>query len=387
MTDVHGQVAPGFEAVREAFARNFAEHGEVGASVCVYRRGTPVVDLWAGEADPQTGRPWQADTICLVFSTTKGVTAACVHRLVERGEIDLDAPVARYWPEFAANGKGAITVRQVLTHQAGLAAVEGDLTLEEVCAWQPVVDAIARQAPGWEPGTAHGYHARSYGWILGEVIRRVTGRTAGSFLAEEVAGPLDADFFVGLPEREEPRVARMLPAPPLTDPKQIELREKIMGPDTWLGRVLSGPSNLFAYDDMWNTRALHATEMPSSNGIASARGVARIYAAMIGEVDGVRLLREETMQAARTLQVEGPDKVILVPMRFGLGFTLRGSLPPGTGKGAFGHPGAGGSLGFADPEAGLGFGYVMNQMKLGLAGDERSAGLVEALYASLASAH
>jgi CubicO group peptidase (beta-lactamase class C family) len=370
--------------VREAFARNFAEFGDVGAAVCVYRGGVPVVDLWAGFADPEAQRPWEADTIALVFSTTKGITAACVHRLVERGAIDLDAPVASYWPEFAANGKAAIRVRDVMTHRAGLAAVEGDLTLEEVCAWDPVCAAIAAQAPEWEPGTEHGYHARSYGWILGEVVRRVTGASLGTYVAQEVAGPLAADFFVGLPESEESRVARLLPAPDLTDPKQIALRDRFLGPGTLAGRVLSGPSDLFSYGDMWNARPLHATEMPSSNGIASARGVAKIYAALVGEIDGIRLLRAETVEEARAVQADGPDKVIRVPMRFGLGFALASTLAPACGAGCFGHPGAGGSLGFADPENALGFGYAMNQMKLGLAGDERAAGLAAAVFASLA---
>jgi CubicO group peptidase (beta-lactamase class C family) len=380
---IRGTVAPGFEPVRDAFARNFARHGEVGAAVCVYRRGEPVVDLQGGQADPATRRPWRGDTLALVFSTTKGITAACVLRLVERGELELEAPVARYWPEFAANGKAGITLRHVLTHRAGLAAVDGELTLDEVLAWDPVCRAIAAQAPGWEPGTQHGYHARSYGWILGEVIRRVTGTSPGRFLAKDVAGPLDADFFVGLPETEEERVAPTIPAPEPSDPEQLALRERFMGPDTLLGRVLSGPSNLFAYSQMWNTRALHAAEMPSSNGIASARGVARIYAAMVGELDGLRILRPETLERARRVEAEGPDKVIRVPMRFGLGFALGDTLAPACPAGCLGHPGAGGSLGFADPERQIGFGYVMNQMKLGLSGDERAAGLAEALYASL----
>jgi CubicO group peptidase (beta-lactamase class C family) len=383
VTEIHGDVAAGFELVRDAFAKNFTETGEVGAAVCVYRGGLPVVDLWAGVADPETGRPWTADTLVLVFSTTKGVTAACVHALVERGKLDLDTPVARYWPEFAANGKGGITLRDVMTHRAGLADVKGDLTLEDVCAWHPVCEAIAAQAPSWEPRTQHGYHVRSYGWILGEVVRRATGSTLGEFLAREVAGPLDADFHVGLAEEHEPRVAPIVPAPVPTDPEQLALRETFMGSDTLLGRALSGPSNLFEYGPMWNGRCLHATEMPSSNGIASARGVARIYASLVGEVDGLRLLAPETVTAASALQVEGNDAVILVPTRFGLGFMLPPVLSPSCPEGCFGHPGAGGSLGFADPERALGFGYVMNQMHLGLTGDPRAASLVEAVYMSL----
>ena len=384
MVPVHGSWAPGFEWVREAFARNLAEE-EVGAACAVYQHGALVVDLWGGFADREAARPWERDTAALVFSATKGLTAALVHRLAERGALDLDASVADYWPEFAANGKGAITVRDVLTHRAGLAAVEGALTLDEVLAWDPVCAAIAAQPPNWEPGTKHGYHARTFGWILGEVVRRVTGDSFGAHFAKEAAAPLGLDFWVGLPEAEERRVAKLYPAPEPSDPEQLALREKFMGPDTLLGRVLSGPSGLFSYGDMWNTRALHAAEMPSSNGIGTARALARFYAATIGEVDGVRLLSEETRRAAVAPQVEGPDGVIRIPTRFASGFMLEPTLCPDAPETAFGHPGAGGSLGFADPAKGLAFGYVMNQMQLGITGDARAERLVSATYASLSA--
>lgn len=380
MSEISGSVSPGFEPVRDAFARNFETQGEVGAALCVYRDGSPIVDLYGGVADPTTGDPWREDTLTLVFSSTKGITAACIALLVERGQLDLDAPVARYWPEFAANGKAEISVRCVLTHRAGLAAVAGDLTLEEVLAWDPVCAAIAAQAPEWEPGTKHGYHARSYGWILGEVVRRITGESIGRFIAKQIAGPLGADFFVGLPAEYDERVAPTLPAPAPTDPKMLELRERFMGPDTLLGRVLSGPSNLFEYGPMWNTRELRAAEMPSSNGICSGHALARIYASMVGNVDGFRLLSEESVRHACEVHSDGPDAVIMMPMRFGLGFLRPPSLAPACPDACFGHAGAGGSLGFADPERRIGFGYVMNQMKLGLVADERASGLVEALY-------
>jgi CubicO group peptidase (beta-lactamase class C family) len=382
VSEIQGTVAPGFEPVRDAFARNFSEHGEVGAACCVYRHGEPVVDLWGGLADRDTARPWQRDTLAIVFSTTKGITAACVHRLAEQGRLDLDAPVARYWPEFAANGKSRITIADVLTHRAGLAAVEGDLSLDEVCAWDPVCAAIAAQPPNWEPGSAHGYHVRSFGWILGEVVRRVTGATLGRYLAEEFAEPLGVDFYVGLPRSEEKRVATLYGPPEPTDPDALALREKFMGPDTLLGRALAGPSGLFSYGPMWNTRLLREAEMPSSNGIGSARAVARLYASLVGAVDGLRMLRPETVANAARVRAEGNDAVILVPVRFGLGFMRPPALGLECPEPCFGHPGAGGSLGFADPERRIGFGYVMNQMQLGLVGDERAAGLVKAVYAS-----
>jgi CubicO group peptidase (beta-lactamase class C family) len=274
-------------------------------------------------------------------------------------------------------------VRWALCHKIGVADVKGTFTLDEVFAWDPVVAAIAAQAPDWEPGTQHGYHARSYGWLTGELVRRVTGRSFGRFFADEIAAPLGLELWVGLPEAEEPRVASIIPTPEPEDPAVREAIARFLGPDTMLGRVLSGPSNLFAYDERWNRREFHAAEMPSSNGIGTARSIARMYAALAGEVDGFRCLRPETVELARTVQAEGPDAVIMIPTRFGVGFMLPPVLSPFAAPTAFGHPGAGGSLGLADPEAELGFGYVMNQMQLGTTGDPRSHGLVEAVYAAL----
>lgn len=375
--EVHGFTEPGFEAVADAFTANFTEHGDIGAAVCVYHRGRPVVDLWGGQADRETGRPWESDTLQLVFSSTKGVTATCVHLLVERGEVDLDSPVASYWPEFAAAGKGEIPLRWVLTHQAGMAAVTGEVTLGDILDWNGVVEAIAAQAPVWEPGTAHGYHARTFGWILGEVVRRVTGRSIGRFFADEIARPFGLDFFIGLPESELHRLAHLYP--PVVEPEMRELMESFMGPDTLLGQVLSGPSDLFGYDDMWNRPEMLAAEMPSSNGVGTARALARMYAALVGEVDGCRILDPGTVERAAAVQVDGPDKVIGLPMPFGLGFM---TPPPFGPPGSFGHAGAGGSLGIADPAGGWSLGYVMNQMQLGLTGDARSSSLLSAVLES-----
>jgi CubicO group peptidase (beta-lactamase class C family) len=252
-----------------------------------------------------------------------------------------------------------------------------------VLAWDPVVAAIAAQAPNWEPGTRHGYHARSFGWIAGELVRRVTGKTLGRMFADEIAAPLGLDFWIGLPESEEARTATLIPAPPPEDPHVRALLERLMGPETLLGRVIAGPSGLFAYDTRWNRREFHAAEMPSSNGVGTARAVARMYAALAHEVDGVRLLRPETIALARTTHAEGPDAVLGLPTRFGLGYMLPPALSVAAAPTALGHPGAGGSLGFADPETELGFGYVMNQMQLGTTGDPRSRALVEAVYAAL----
>ena len=380
---IGGTVDPRFARVRDAFAENFATGADVGAACCVHLRDRTVVDLWGGWADRDRERPWTEDTAALVFSSTKGVTAACVLRLVERGLLDLDAPITVYWPEFSAEGKGDIPVRWAFSHRAGVPAIDAELTLDQVLAWDPIIAAVAAQRPAWTPGSQHGYHFRSYGWILGELVRRVAGRTFGRVLADEITTPLGAEFWVGLPAAVERRVATLIPPPPLADPDARALFERLTGPDTLLGRALTGPSNLFHYDDMWNTRALHAAEMPSSNGIGTARALARIYAALVSDVDGVRLLRPETVAAACTVQSDGPDAVLGLPTRFGTGFMLPPALSIAAAPAAFGHPGAGGSLGLADPEAEIGFGYVMNQMQLGLTGDPRSARLVQALYDSL----
>ena len=206
-----GVAAPGFERVADAFAENFEKSGEVGAACCVYVDGQPVVDLWGGLANRDEARAWRRDTIVITFSSTKGPTAVCANKLIQEGRLDPDAPIAQYWPEFAANGKAKIPVRWALSHRAGLAAVDGTLTLDDVFGWDRVVEAIAAQAPNWEPGTAHGYHARSYGWIVGEIIRRVTGESMGQYFAREVAKPLDLDFYVGLPASVEARVATLYP--------------------------------------------------------------------------------------------------------------------------------------------------------------------------------
>jgi CubicO group peptidase (beta-lactamase class C family) len=376
---IEGFAADGFESVHTAFQASFDERGEVGAAVAVYRDGVPVVDLWGGLADATTGRPWAQDTIVPVYSSTKGITAICANLLIERGVLDPELPVVTWWPEFGAAGKEAITLGQVLSHQAGLPLVEGDLSLEDALAWDPVVERLAGQTPLWEPGSAHGYHMRTYGWLVGEVVRRATGRTIGTFLREEVAGPLGLSTWIGLPEAEEPRVGRLVP------PK-VDLGKLLapMAETLLLARVFSSPGGHFNYDDMWNTRALHACELPSSNGITDARSLARLYASIVGDgVDGIRTLAPATVTAASEERACGPDLVIGAPTCFGLGFMLGASFGAANPPSAVGHAGAGGSLAFADPAAGLGFAYVMNDLRFDLEGDPRSEELVRAVYAAI----
>jgi CubicO group peptidase (beta-lactamase class C family) len=371
--------------VREAFGRNFAEHGDIGAATAVHHDGKLVVDLWGG-----TYRP---DTLQLVFSTTKGWTAILANLLAEQGLLDMEAPVATYWPDFAAEGKEDIPVRMLLCHQAGLPFPSEPCSLEDCLSWDPIVEKLARSTTVWEPGTAHGYHALTYGWLVGEVIRRITGKTPGVLLREEIAGPLGLDAWIGLPEehegRVEPLVGGLTPNPSELTDEMRALLEQFVGADSVLGRALScnGAFNAADGSNVFNTRAVHAAEVPAGNGIADARSLSRLYAAVVGDVEaderfpaGKRILAPETVVAASKLQTAGPDRCLMVDTTFGLGFMLSSPFAPYGGARSFGHAGAGGSVGFADPENGIGFGYVMSKMDTNLSGDPRTRGLIGAVY-------
>jgi CubicO group peptidase (beta-lactamase class C family) len=405
---IGGDVAAGFEGVRAAFERNFAEHGDVGAACAVYVEGRKVVDLWGGVADVATGAPYRQDTLQLVFSSTKGATALCANLLAQRGELDVDAPVSEYWPEFAAAGKGDVPVRWLLCHKGALPYVSTPLSLEDSLVWERPVEALAAQAPEWAPGTAHGYHAVTYGWLVGEVIRRVSGRSVGAFFAEEVAGPLGLEFWVGLPEAQHARVAPLTnrglrrrppagaPAPAADGagmeaeepPTLTEMIEQLLGPGSLLVKALAGTMSAsgegnFTGEGVFNRPDVWSAEIPSANGITDARSLARMYAGTIGAVEGGPagpLLSADQMAAATELQTTGADSVLVFPTTFGLGYMLSSPFSPYGGPRGFGHSGAGGSLGFADPEHGIGFGYAMNRMLANLSGDPRSTGLVAAVY-------
>ncbi len=363
----------------QVFVDNFADRNETGASACVYVNGERVVNIWGGAANHKTNEPWREESAIVVFSTTKGATAICIARLVQEGKLDYDQTVATYWPEFAAAGKQDVTVGQLMSHQAGLISTDPPLSLDEILQVTPVVEALAAQAPLWEPGTDHGYHALTYGWLAGELVRRVDGRTIGQYFAEEVAGPLGLDFWIGLPEDQEWRVARLRGAPRPSG-EALDLMRKIASPGTNGGRALTMDGAFAPIDgvDPFNTRPVRASEIPAANGVTNAASVARMYAATIGTVDGVRLLDEATVDKARAEQVFGPDQSLVLPTRFGYGFMLHCDELVLTQDGAFGHYGAGGSLGFADPATGMAFGYVMNQKGGGIASDPRAVALLQA---------
>jgi CubicO group peptidase (beta-lactamase class C family) len=391
--EIKGETAEGFEAVREAFARNFRDYGELGAAFALYVRGRKVVDLWAGDARPEVGgRPapavaWQADTAQVLRSVTKGCTAAAALLLAQRGELDLDAPVAEYWPEFKAAGKGRIPVRWLLSHRAGLPALDRQLRVGEVLAWEPAVAAVAEQRPFWEPGTAHGYHPYTYGWLVGEVVRRVSGRSLGRYFAEEIAQPLGLDLWIGLPARAAARVGRLvdLPRPPAAGgglklrPKRSVV-EAYQDPDSLTARAFAAVSPRLDLNDP----IAQAAEIPGANGIGTARAVARFYAALVGAAEGGEaFFTPASLAEAAGPASDGPDRVLIVNSRFGHGYFRHGSTSPMTSPAAFGHPGRGGSLGFADPELGLGFGYVTCGMQPGVTGDIRSRNLIAAVRSCL----
>lgn len=382
---VDGLVEPGFEAVRDAFVRNFDEHGEVGAGFSLHVEGRKVVDIWGGVADQTSGRPYDDNTLQLVFSSTKGATATCLNLLVQRGLVDVDEPVATYWPEFAQAGKESIPVRWLMCHKAGLPTTDKRLGLEEILAWDPIIEALEVQEPLWEPGTQHGYHAVTFGYLLGEVIRRVDGRSLGQFFAEEIAAPLGLEFWIGLPESEEPRVSPMIGGlTPSADEVPSELREmfqQFMGPDSLLGRALT-LNGAFEMGS-WNSRPVHAAQIGAANGITNARSLSRMYAGLIGSLDGAEaapLFTRERIDAAREKQTSGNDACLFVETTFGLGYMVSSPFSPYGGPASFGHAGAGGSVGFGDPDNGIAVGYVMNKMQTNLSGDPRTRGLIKAAY-------
>ena len=387
-TSIGGHVEPGFGAVKDAFARNFEEGHEVGAAFCLHVGGRKVVDLHGGSFDRAGERPYDQDTLQLVFSSTKGATAACANLLAQRGELDLESPVARYWPEFAQFGKEQIPVLFLLSHQAGLPATDATLSPEEVQAWDPVIAALEAQAPFWEPGTAHGYHAVSYGFLVGEVVRRVTGRTLGTFFSEEIAQPLGLEFWIGLPGEQEHRVSPLsggvVPGGEAEGAAGSSFSSTLLARTLNLGGAFSDPG--------WaNQPAWHAAEVPAANGITNAVSLSRLYAGLIGTVEGgpsEPILTKEQVDRARTVRTFGADQVFAsvgftMEQRIGQGFWLSSPFAPFGGAGSFGHTGAGGSYGFADPENGLAVGYVMNKMSTGMVADPRSRPLIGACYEAI----
>jgi CubicO group peptidase (beta-lactamase class C family) len=382
---IEGTCDPRFQRVKDAFAANFETAHEVGAAVAMYIDGKPVVDLWGGHSDQARTQPWNRDTLVNVYSTTKGLAAMCAHRLVDQGKLDLDAPVAKYWPEFAQAGKDKLPVRFLLSHRAGLPAIRKTLPPEALYDWKTMTDAIAAQEPWWVPGTKHGYHAITYGWLVGEVVRRASGKTLGTYFRDEIATPLGLDAHIGLDAKHDSRTANIIPSPPPAPGEVNPLAALMADPESITFKAIMNPGAVLA-PNVVNSRAWRAMELPSANGHATARSIAKAYAALArgGEIDGYRVLTPASIARAYTEQSFGHDEVLKQSTRIGLGFMLsQPGVEMGPNPHTFGHPGAGGSLGFADPDAKVSFGYTMNQMGTNPLLDPRAARLFNALYASM----
>jgi CubicO group peptidase (beta-lactamase class C family) len=372
MSEMGGTVEKGFESVRDAFAQGQA-NDEGGAQLCIYRGGETVVDLWTGR-DKVNDRPYTDQTLTVLMSCSKGAVATAAHMLAERGLLDFDAPVTKYWPEFGQAGKENVPVSYLLSHRVGLNAFEpkSGIGSRDLLDWQRCTSALAAMAPLWEPGTAYLYHAVTYGYLVGEVIRRVSGKMPGKFIADEIATPLGLELWIGLPKEQEHRVAPHFSDRPTMTLEQWSGLLNGFGIDTSSRVALAMMHMITSTDDaikLINTREGHAADIPAANMIGNARSLAKMYAATIGEVDGVRLLKRETMERARKSQTDGlkgpgdfaklpnPD-----PQRLALGYELSRGIEPMLGPGSFGHAGAGGRLGFAHPESGFAVGYVCNNM-------------------------
>ncbi len=369
---VHDRFAP----VRETFAANLRSGADIGASFTATVDGETVVDIWGGWADPERTRPWGRDTLVNVYSTTKTMTALTALLVADRGDLDFDAPVARYWPEFAQNGKAGVKVSHLMSHSSGLSGWKQPIAKEDLYDWEKVTSLLAAQVPYWQPGTAIGYHALTQGYLVGEVVRRITGKTLGTVFREEIAEPLGADFHIGLPASEDARIADLIPPPPGTavgDGEQSELS----------ANMSSNPGiNVSAT----RTRAWRAAEIPAAGGHGNARSIAEIHVLLAngGVAKGKRLLSEAGCRKALELQIEGPDLVLGVPARFGLGFGLPGAHLPLPNPNTIYWGGYGGSLAIIDMDARTSFGYAMNRMAPTTTGDMRALGLAAAMWRGLA---
>jgi CubicO group peptidase (beta-lactamase class C family) len=372
---VEGVVGPGLEVVAEEFERNLRDRGDIGAAFAVVREGELVVDIWGGLADRTGARPWREDTLAVVFSATKGLVAACMALLLERGQLELDAPVCRYWPEFATNGKAHIRIRDVLSHTARLPGLETPVTLDEATNSRQMAALLALQAPSSDPRARLAYHPLTFGWLCDEVIRRVDGRDVGRFFAEEIAAPLGLEIWIGLPEELEPRVATLelhssWPASPM-------MNQTLLARDPLVRSISANPPIFEREHFPWNTRAYHAAGIPAVGGIASARSLARLY----GELD--RLLSPETLRLVQTPLSAGTSTLSGEKMRFGAGFQLQVEGLFGPVVQAFGHGGAGGSLHGAWPHEQIGFSYVMTLMRDDSGANARARALLDALHAAV----
>ncbi len=388
MTEIHGTCDTRFAGVRDAFYENFTARGDVGATVAVYLDDRPVVDLWGGYLDAERTRPWPKDGIVNVWSLGKAMTALCLIGLFDTGDLSPDDKVVRYWPEFGRGGKDEMTLAMALAHRGGLPGIERALPDDAFFHWDTMTQALADQTPWWEPGTAHGYHANTYGFLNGEIVRRVTGQRVGKYFREHIAGPLNADFYIGIHQRDADRVADLIFSPPPPDFKRsVPLPPGKPADDDHLGKMRWMVYNNPTLDpSVLNSFEWRAAEFPSTSPQANARAVAKIFGLMASSVGGkphAHIPGQAALLDAITPRSDGPDLVIERPTKFGLGLQLsQPDRPLGTSPRAFGHYGNGGHLGFGDPDVPLGFAYHMNHQGFAWR-DPRNIALVDAVYAAL----
>ena len=380
---VEGTFDERFSSVVDQFVRNYRDNDEVGASLCVSHEGETVIDVWGGSVDREQSAPWTSDTISIVMSCTKGAVALCAHVLASQGLLDIEAPVKEYWPEFATNGKEHATVRMMLDHSVGVPAIRGEVAPDLMIHWDEVVERIAAEAPFWEPGTRNGYHLINFGWTVGEIVRRVSGKSLGTFFQDAIAQPLGIDFWIGLPEEQEPRVSNLIPAPLPESTEHISKFAQVL-------MTQPESATTIAIQNMMSQktqgREWHAAEIGGGGGITNARGLAGMYTPLA--LGGGNLIDHDTLERARRCSVAtNLDATLQIATRFGLGFMLsmdnRDKYDKDSvilGEHGFGHVGMGGSIGFADPSLGLAVGYSMNRMGPGILLNERGQSLVDATY-------
>ncbi|MEE8397539.1 MAG: serine hydrolase domain-containing protein [Desulfobacterales bacterium] len=381
MVPIHGYCDAAFERVRDVFEANFSSQDELGAACAVYVDGTKVVDLWGGHTDPDRSEAWQEDTLVGFYSVGKPLAALCALQLIDSGDLELDLPVCRWWPEFSANGKAKVTLRQLLCHQGGLPAVRKRLPEGAMLDWQLMVQALAEETPWYPPGSRHIYHTNTYGFLVGELVCRISGKTFGDYFDEKISGPLAADVFFGLSAADLPRVARIVWHPSGDAPDPDILDKPMDEAERLVAHSYFNPSG-FSSLGVMNTPEWRMATIPSTNGHGTARGIAKIYhiLAQGGAFGKNRLISKDLLAQATQVQSEGPCPVLQRDVSFGLGFQItRPDRRFGPNSRSFGHFGTGGSLGFADPDARLGFGYVMNDI-IPRWQNPRNRALVDAVY-------
>ena len=371
--EIHGECDPQFSKVKETFEKLYQEDREIGSCFAVYKDGNPLVELWGGFQDKDKTKPWQKDNLVTVYSTTKGVAAFCIALAMEKGLLKYEEKVSTYWPEFASNGKEDITVGMLMSHQAGICSPE-TRNVDDYYNQNLMAEKLAGMTPIWEPGTASGYHSMTFGWLTSELILRVTGKSLGTFFREEVGDQHEIDFFIGLPESEDHRVAELVPFEIVrnenSEQQKIELTEAQKSQRNSAGTL-----------DIQNTKAWRQAEIPSANGQGNAGGLAKFYSLIVPEDNSIKLLQDDTVNQMTTMQIEGRDLVLAVQVRWGVGFILnKHKVIYGPVESAFGHSGYGGSCAFGDPENKIGVSYVMNRMLDNFNADGRSIELINATY-------